>query len=208
MSVTLTRASATVLQFLVKDQNGLTVFDGEIHLSGSTSIKAFAGPRHAVIQFLYTGTYEIAIAAMTDPDPQPLSVHHIYVAAKTNRDNAGVGVTGATVSENWVMRDNWLGHVGRMSRLNLALGGLDGRTSGGSNFHMHADMGVQPSAAARYGSAGKLTQIILASNAHPPGTVVDVPISDGGGVGSFEVLGLDAPAGGYLGRLAVRRTAP
>src|SRR5262245_36076451 len=58
MKATLSRVSISRMQFRVKDQNDVTIFDGTIDRSGTATARIWSGPSHLWVELQSGATFE------------------------------------------------------------------------------------------------------------------------------------------------------
>ena len=202
MRVALSRISATRLGFHVKDQGGFTVFDGAIDISGTATVRIFAGPHHLVVEADSAGTKESCWGAIIDPSPYPLYSLGNYVAANAHRNAAGT-VVGAGLADVAEMRDSESASVGRIAVFYNNSNDIP-QTGGGAIPKLPAEIRTEPSTNV-HRSAGYLPQMLVFPGNASPGSTIDVKL-DASVTGKFFVLGKSSPTTQPQGRLAVRST--
>lgn len=200
MSVTLTRVSAVLMGFHIKDKNGTTIRNGSIQFTTSFTYRIWSGPYHLCVEFEYgTATYEQAFAVMLDPTPFGLQSIWPYVCAWTDRTS--VGTADVTPYSNTCYMTDTPGAVARIMMSTL---GVDVclRTTGGNDIVLPAEVSVYSSSI--YYGAGKMYQFAVVSSLIAYKTAMTVPL-DSGTTGQFEVLGKQSPGTANSGRLAIRK---
>ncbi len=204
MEVTLSRISVTALGFKVVNQNGLTIIDGRVDISGTASAVIWSGPYHLWVQTIYGATtYEVARASLLDPRPEDLSSHPYYVAANTHRTAAGSLISNADKPWHWHLEDyNGAQNLKRGTLLTLVNTSFSAYLAfeTGEEAVCGSRLVRRMDASLNHRSAGYLFQTVVVSRQHSPGVQLPVPIDDGV-TGLFEVTGLIAEG---VGRLAVR----
>jgi len=201
MSVVLTRVSAVLMGFHIKDKNGTTIRNGSIQFTTSFTYRIWSGPYHLCVEFEYgTATYEQAYAVMLDPTPFGLQSIWPYVCAWTVRIANGTADVTAYANNCW-MTDA----VGANARIMMSsLTSIDAtlKTTGGNDIVLPAEVSVS-SSSTWYG-AGKMYQFAVVSSLIAYKTAMTVPL-DSGTTGQFEVLGRGSAGANNSGLLAIRK---
>lgn len=192
MTITATRASATRITWVVRDQNGNVVMDGCFDISGTATCVIWTGPYHACVEVLYGGsTTEGGYAFMTDPSPFGMGSAPTYVVGRTRRNSAGT-LFGTQTMATWAMNDQ-SGASSMTARMmgftvNSASVAMRGDTTAGSVAVLAAEVAYSFSASVRRWS-GRGYQVIVVPDFLTAYTEVQVPL-DSGVIGVFEVLAL------------------
>ena len=190
--VVLTRTSATRLNCVVKDQNGITIINREIDISGAgTSVNYFTGQFHAWIEAL-EATPEVFMSGILDETPLAENAILDYVYAGAYRNNGG-GVDGqGSNTSQFFMLDNgasafanrWRAFAQTIS----AVFGLKDPTGALQFFPCDTQANVGGTA----GWIGRFYQGYICDSSLPNGTVKNLKIGDAGETGNFQVVGLAA----------------
>lgn len=190
MTVTLVATTALRLQWLVADQNAITIVDREIDISGAgTSVNYYAGQFHAYIEAL-EATPEVAQAGILDETPLAQNAILDYTFANAYRNSGGaidgqggqVNLqfmldTGASALQNR-FRAYWQTTAAQIS--------LKDQT--GALQFFPADMFATIAGVNNW--IGRAYQVYLCDSSVPFGTQKTVQIGNAGETGVFQVVGL------------------
>lgn len=189
MTVILTRASATQLGWVVKDQNVITICSRAIQVDGAgNAVNYYTGQFHAVVESLQA-TPEIAQAIILDETPEAEGATTNYVVGNGYR-NSGFAIDGAGSSFfQFFALDN--GVSGQASRARgfgydtsgTAIGLVDG--AGALQFF---PMDIRINLATVDKWVGRGYQSYMCDQSIASGTNKTVQIGDAGETGTFRVL--------------------
>lgn len=190
MQLVLSRITATRMGFVVKDQNGNTVWNGEVVVTSGETIKITGGPKHLYLW----GTSGTSFGGMTlvDPAPEAPNAPTIVVFGKSSHNTGGGAVGFGNLPERWSCFGDAIGVGINVSRClgpyfaqNSA--GIQLYTAAGSALYIPASMCSAPTGAnvmfEGYGYQLMWGDSSIASQAR-----VEVPIDDGVS-GIFERIG-------------------
>lgn len=190
MQVVLSRITATRMGFVIKNQDGNTVLNGEVVISSGETIKVTAGPKHLYLW----GTSGTSFGGMTlvDPAPEAPNAPTIVVFGKTSHNTGGAAFSFGTLPERWSCFGDAIGVginsgrcLGPYFIVNAA--GCQFITAAGSFVYVPAAMCSLP-AANNPQFVGHAYQLMWADSSVGMPARVEVPIDDGV-VGIFERIG-------------------
>jgi hypothetical protein len=190
MTVTLVATTATRLQWLVADQNAITVTDREIDITGAgTSINYYTGQFHAYIEAL-EATPEISQAGILDETPLAQNAILDYTFANAYR-NSGGGIDGAGGQVNLqYMLDNGASALQNRFRAywQTIAAQMSLKDQSGALQFFPADMHATIAAVDNW--IGRAYQVYLCDSSLPFGTQKTIQIGSAGETGVFQVIGL------------------
>lgn len=205
MTLVLTRTTALRMRFLIKDQNGNTVLDGEADITGTEVVKISGGPKHI---YTWSTGNEFALATLCDPAPEAPNAPTIVVFCKCRKNGAtGADFSFPTIPERWSAFGDVVGAginsgriLGPYSTVNTA--GAQLYTAGGSAVFTPAACCSLP-AATNPLFEGHAYQLVWADQSVANNGRVEVPIDDGA-VGIFErIQGPGVMGVGFANQAAV-----
>jgi hypothetical protein len=195
MEVTLPRVSATRLNCVCTDQNGITIINREIDISGlGTTVNYYTGQFHAVVEAL-EATPEIFQAGILDETPQDEDAILDYVYANAYR-NAGGGVdgNGGGVNLLFMLDNGGAANANRWRSVAQTPAGVIGlKDPTGALQFFPCD--TQASVGGVVGWVGRLYQSYICDGGLATGLQKTVKIGDAGETGTFQVLGLASANG-------------
>ena len=193
-TLTLVATTSLRLQWLVKDQNGVTICDREIDCSGAgTSVNYFVGEFHAFIEIL-EATPEIGQSGILDETPlaEDAILNYVYGTAYRN-SGGGVDGQGSTVSQFFMLDNGVATFDGRFRAVGQTTGALIGLKDGAGNLQFFpADVRATTSAVNAW--IGREYQSFVCDSSLTFSTQKDVRIGDSGEEGTFQVIGLATSA--------------
>jgi hypothetical protein len=189
-TVTLTRVSAQRLNWLVQDQNAITVANREIDISGlGTSVNYYTGQFHAYIENL-EATPEIAQAGILDETPLAQNAILDYTFGNGYR-NAGSGVdgVGGQVNLQWMLDNGAPGLLNRFRAYWQTIAAqISLKDQTGALQFFPADMFATIAGLNNW--IGRAYQVYLCDASLPFGTQKTIQIGNAGETGVFQVIGL------------------
>jgi len=189
-TVTLAATSATRLQWLVADQNAITIVDREIDISGvGTSVNYYTGQFHAYIEAL-EATPEISQSGILDETPLAQNAILDYTFANAYR-NSGGGIDGQGGQVNiQFMLDNGAPAVQNRFRAywQTTAAIISLKDQSGALQFFPADMFATIAGVNNW--IGRAYQVYLCDSSVPFGTQKTIQIGNAGETGVFQVIGL------------------
>ncbi len=189
--VTLNRLSATQLEFIVTDQNAITICDRSIEISGGgDTVNYYTGQFHAWIEIL-VATPEVAQSGILDETPLAENAIQNYVWGNGYR-NAGGGIDGggSTFGQEFALDNGSSSDQSRFRAWGVATNGaVPGLRDGAGNLqYFPVDMFINIAGTNEW--IGRMYQAYLCDQSIPAGTLKTVPIDTTGLVlGTFRVIG-------------------
>jgi hypothetical protein len=127
MKITVTATSATQLNMVVQDQNGISICDRSFVINGTpTTINYYTGQYHCYLESLTggSGSGEWLAAIMVDPTDYSLEDNQNYVMGGGTR-NSGGGADGASFYDQWFMLETGASTLRQRARAVSTAAGLN-----------------------------------------------------------------------------------
>lgn len=209
MDILLTRTSATILEFRVRDHSGSTVGTRRLQISASaptTNYNIFIGQCHAVItaHVPNQAAREYLMAFIPDPDPEAASgCTTTYVVMKGYR-NTSTATVAQSVYDQWGAIDN--GSAAYATRAQVWYNGASQvawtTLNRGALIALPMGMNINVSGTFRY--LGRVPMCLLVSDSVVAiDAELQIPISSTT-IGTFKVIGVDSAAN-YDHYMAMRK---
>lgn len=188
--VVLNRVSATQLEWKIVDQNGVTVCDRSVEISGATTVNYYTGQFHAWIELL-VATPEVANGGILDETPLAENAINNFVWGNGFRNAGGANDgQGASFGQEFAIDNGVSGSQSRLRAFGVATNGaVPGLKDGAGNLqYFPVDMFINLAGTNLW--VGRMYQAYLCDQSIPAGTLKTVPIDTTGLVlGTFRVIG-------------------
>ena len=193
-TLTLTRVSATQLNWLVQDQNAITVLNREIDLTPGVGVNYFTGQFHAYIEIL-NPTPEVGQSGILDETPLAQNAILDYTFGNAYRNSGGAfdGV-GQQVNLQWMLDNGGSNLLNRFRAYWQTIAAqISLKDSSGALQFFPADMFATIAGVNNW--IGRAYQVYLCDSSLPFGTQKTIQIGNAGETGVFQVIGLTTVGG-------------
>jgi hypothetical protein len=194
-TLTLVATTSTRLQWLVQDQNGVTICDREIDCSGSgTAVNYFVGQFHAFVEIL-EATPEVGQSGILDETPLDEDEILNYTFGNAYRNSGGsVDGQGGSAAVLFMLDNGTPGAVNRFRAWAQTTGAIIGLKDTAGNLQFFpADVKAVTSAVEAW--IGRIYQTYVCDASLAFSDQKDVKIGTAGEEGTFQVIGLTTAAG-------------
>ncbi len=187
-SILLSRVSQTTIDVIIKNQSGVTLYDGHALLdSTGTEIRIYSGPMHLYVEAV-RGTPELFGAGLLDLFPRPQTYHGNYVWGFVQKDT-----NGNAFGLNWdefAVLDNGTPSQTERCVVETATGLGAAPLLDASGFTIHRPVSIAANMSGVIRRIGRLYHAYMVDSSLAAGAELQIPINDNPLTnGVFKVLG-------------------